>query len=322
MPCGAVGCRGVPWGAVLCRAVPCCVLAVLTISYNARYHSKYGYQVPVLLYHVCTYIFYHKKCTPTSQLNPSIPQHRSAAPCGVVRCHASWLRFSAVPCCTVLSLEHTAPSIMRSTRYQAPVCTGVLLIIIWLFSYERPLSFVSVFYFFPQTTPCYRPERGIADKHTAQHRATSSAHVALGIVKSLSTRNHGPRLSAPFTVSCILPCASVAGGRPLRGALVHIWIAHRFCCLKTFTTGFQNALKRAGLRPRAGLTPSLTTPFQDPKMNVFGSQTRFAYLIDPKLMIFRASIRISFSGRPQSHLDLFFSMSWEAISAVTSRKQR
>ena len=168
VPCGAVGCRGVPRGAVLCRAVPCCVLEVLTISYNARYHSKYGYQVPVLLYHVCTYyIFYHKKCTPTSQLNPAIPQHCSAAPCGVVRCHASWLRFSAVPCCTVLSLEHTAPSITRSTRYQAPVCTGVLLIIILLFSYEYPLSFVSVFCFSRKLH--HAADQNVASPTSTQH---------------------------------------------------------------------------------------------------------------------------------------------------------
>ena len=40
----------------------------------------------------------------------------------------------------------------------------------------------------------------------------------------------------------------------------------------------------------AVLGHSLVTPFLDPKMNVFGSQNRFANLVDPKLVIFQVSI--------------------------------
>ena len=71
--------------------------------------------------------------------------------------------------------------------------------------------------------PYCRSERDTANKHTVQHKAICSAQVALGIIKSLFAPNHGPLLSAPFTCfSCILPCASVAGGvsRPRSGALV------------------------------------------------------------------------------------------------------
>ena len=49
-----------------------------------------------------------------------------------------------------------------------------------------------------------------ANKHTAQHRLISSAQVALGIVKSLDARNHGPLAS--HLVTCVLPYASVADG--------------------------------------------------------------------------------------------------------------
>ena len=55
----------------------------------------------------------------------------------------------------------------------------------------------------------------ISTQHSAQHRApiNSSAQATLGIINSLVAPNHGPLLSAPFTCfSCILPCASEAGG--------------------------------------------------------------------------------------------------------------
>ena len=42
-----------------------------------------------------------------------------------------------------------------------------------------------------------RSGRDIASKHTAQHRAISSAQVALGVIKSLAAANHGPLLPAP-----------------------------------------------------------------------------------------------------------------------------
>ena len=66
---------------------------------------------------------------------------------------------------------------------------------------------------------CCRSEYGIASKHTAQHRAISSAQVALGITKTRVAPNHGPLLSAPFTFCCIVLCTS-AVSRPRSGALV------------------------------------------------------------------------------------------------------
>ena len=59
-----------------------------------------------------------------------------------------------------------------------------------------------------------RSERD-TNKHTAQRRAISSAQAPLGVIISslFAPNNHGPLLPAPFTyISCILPCASVAGG--------------------------------------------------------------------------------------------------------------
>ena len=70
--------------------------------------------------------------------------------------------------------------------------------------------------------PHWQSERGIVSKHAAQHRAISSAQVALDIIKSLVARNDVPLFSAPFIFRPIL-CASVAGGvgRRRSGALVH-----------------------------------------------------------------------------------------------------
>ena len=72
----------------------------------------------------------------------------------------------------------------------------------------------------------YTSTAGITNKHRSQHRPTSSAQVALGIMKSLVAPNHGS-LSALVTTCCIL-CASIAGGvsRLRSGALVygyHFW---------------------------------------------------------------------------------------------------
>ena len=74
--------------------------------------------------------------------------------------------------------------------------------------------------FFGKFHPYGRSEREIASKHTAQHRAISSAQVAPGIIQSLVAPNDGP-LSASFISCCILSRASEAGGvtRPRSGAL-------------------------------------------------------------------------------------------------------
>ena len=110
---------------------------------------------------------------------------------------------------------------MRSTRYQVPVCTRVLVFLLSLLI-VLPLGPLRVF--FRISHPYCRAEHDIANEHTAQHKAISSAQVALGIIKSLVAPNHGPLLAAPSALSCILPCASVAGSisRPRSGALVTI----------------------------------------------------------------------------------------------------
>ena len=41
-------------------------------------------------------------------------------------------------------------------------------------------------------------------RQQAQHKAVSSAQVALGIIKSLVAPNHGPLLSVPLTFGCII----------------------------------------------------------------------------------------------------------------------
>ena len=75
--------------------------------------------------------------------------------------------------------------------------------------------------FFRKSHRYCRSELYMASKHAAQHRVISSA-LALDIIKSLVAPNHGHIIPAPFTLCCILPGASVAGGvrRPRSGALV------------------------------------------------------------------------------------------------------
>ena len=67
-------------------------------------------------------------------------------------------------------------------------------------------------------------ERDIANKHTSHHSTVSSAQAALGTLFFLPVApTYEPLISAPVTwFSCILPCASVAGGvsRPRSGALL------------------------------------------------------------------------------------------------------
>ena len=143
------------------------------------------------------------------------PQLSSAAPSGAVRCRA--LPCGAVPCCAVLCFLSNKQQYQVScdTRYR-PVCTCVL-VFFSLSSFDCPLSVI-----LPPSRklhPYWRSERDIANKHT-QH---STGQSALGIFKSLDApNNHAPLRSAAFTFSCILPCASVAGGvsRPRSGAVV------------------------------------------------------------------------------------------------------
>ena len=168
-------CRAVQYCAVLCRALPCCVLCctllccTLTLSCMPVLFEV-SYHVSVLLQHqVCTYynMLNHNKCTPSSaQLY--VAQQRGGVRCRAVPCLA--LQCGAVPCCAVLSVEHAPKSgIMRSTRYQVPVCTCCVLVFL-LSSVACPLS-VPIF-FHPRKIHLYcRSERDIANKHTAQRTA-------------------------------------------------------------------------------------------------------------------------------------------------------
>ena len=92
MPCGAM-----PFGGVIRTVIP---------------------PVLLLLYVPGTMCVESQKNALTAQLSPAIAQQRSAVRC-CVRCPT--LPCGAVPCCAVLSFEHTAvPGVMRY-----PVPTGV-----------------------------------------------------------------------------------------------------------------------------------------------------------------------------------------------------
>ena len=139
------------------------------------------------------------KNTLPARLSPAIAQQRSVMRCRAVPCLA--LRCGAVPCCAVLFFEHTVPGIMRNTRYQvryARVYSSLRFFNLIVLS--RSSSCVSVF---RKLHPYRRSERNITNRHTAHHRAISSAQIALGIVKSLVAPNHGPLLSAPFTINSL-----------------------------------------------------------------------------------------------------------------------
>ena len=81
-----------------------------------------------------------------------------------------------------------------------------------------PLSVLFIFFSSSQRTADHNVT---SPTSTAQHRASSTAQVVLANIESLIAPNHGPFLSATIAFSCILPCASVAGGvsRPRSGVL-------------------------------------------------------------------------------------------------------
>ena len=229
MPCCAVLCRAVP-----CCAVPCCTY----FSVHARYHYEVSCQVPV--HQVCTYyLLNHKKCTPRSaQLSYSSAAQRSAVryralSCPVVPCRAlpccAVLRFAAL-CCAVLRCAALCcavlcflPNIQYQVSCQVPGTRHRYVRVYSFFCFFYQLSSLCplhVLFCFRNLHPYCRSERDTASKHTAKHRAMSSAQDILGIIKSLVSTYHGPLLSATFTFSFILACARVAGGvsRPRSGA--------------------------------------------------------------------------------------------------------
>ena len=220
VPRGAVPCRALPvpcravryCRAALCHAVPCCVrFAVLFL--HAQYHSK-CHTTGTTAVRTRYYMLNHKKCSRSlAQPSYSSAAPRSAVPCPAVLCRAA-------RCFLPNIQQYQAPC---DTRYR-PVCLWVCTRLFFsLSAFDRPLS---VLLPRPRKLHTYwRSEREIANKHTAQHRAIRSAYTAaLGIIKLLDAPNHGSLLSAAFTFSCSLPCASVAGGvsRPRSGALVYI----------------------------------------------------------------------------------------------------
>ena len=97
----------------------------------------------------------------------------------------------------------------KSTRYQVLACSCIAHT---YFLFHLIVPFRSCFFSYITPVPP-RSERGIANKHIAQHRPIRPTQVAVGVINSLVAPNHGPLIAAPFPCSGILPCASVAGRR-------------------------------------------------------------------------------------------------------------
>ena len=122
----------------------------------------------------------------------------------------------AVVCCRRAVITRKE---QHSTQSLKPhVCTGIYVCTAAVYLYFRCSSLycnISVLFMciFRKVHPYCRSERDIPRKRTTQHRAISSAQVALGIIKSLVAPNHGPLLSAPFTFF-IAPAAR--GAEPLQ----------------------------------------------------------------------------------------------------------
>ena len=127
---------------------------------------------------------------------------------GVRLLGAGW---RAVECralrCTVVRVERIAP--LARERSHVLLVRHVFVI---LLSLLIVLSRSSSCCLFSQIIHSYcRSERGIANKHTAQHRAITSAQVPLGTVLNCFL---SPIMDLFFLPPsrCILHCASVAGG--------------------------------------------------------------------------------------------------------------
>ena len=184
--------RAVRFCAVLFRAAcfaalfrTCRVLLEVIISYPVMV-QLYRYQG---LYAPGTSLLKYKICTPSA----AQPSYSSAA-------QRSAVRYRAVPCLALrcgaaLYFEHTAPRVMRSTRYQASLCTCVLVFLLILLPFDCPLS-VLMFLLYSQITPVYQNVTSPASTQhsTALHSTGQSAlhkYIALGIIKSLVAPNYG-----------------------------------------------------------------------------------------------------------------------------------
>ena len=203
----AVQCRSLACPAVRCGpAVRCCAVWLFEVSYHR--------------YYCCTYqvlCVESQKNALTAQLSPAIAQQHSAVRCRTVPCLTLW-------CCAVLRCAFFRA--YSSSRYHAtPGTDGYACTCVYSsFSFFRFLHLIvlSRSSFFLLENYTHTGDQNVTSPtSTMQLRAISSAYKAApGIIKSLDAPSHGSLLSAAFTFSCILPCASVAGGVPRSGALV------------------------------------------------------------------------------------------------------
>ena len=121
-----------------------------------------------------------------------------------MRCRA--LPCGAAPCCAVLRRALTRTyTTWYHAKYQVPGTGTCVCTRLFVFFIDNPVSVLSMFVFMRIIHPYCRSERDIANKHTAQRRAISSAQVALGINKSLVASNHRPLLSASSTFIVFFP---------------------------------------------------------------------------------------------------------------------
>ena len=137
-----------------------------------------------------------------------------------MRCRTARL---ALRCCAVLRCAFVRT--YRSTRCHAiPGTERLYARLYWSFIRFLHLGVLSrsSFFFENYTHTGDQNVTSPASTHSTAQATGSAYKAALGIIKSLDAPNHGPLLSAAFTSSCILPCASVLGGvsRPRSGALI------------------------------------------------------------------------------------------------------
>ena len=191
--------RAVPCPTVRCGTVWCC--AVLhAVLYSLFRTSQVSFDElsssSAEAHHtsfVSTTLLDNMKC---SQLS-SAELWLSSAPRSAVLPYLA-LRCGAVLCRAALCFLSNTPSTSYA-KYRVPktgmhVCTRLFDVFI-----DCPPSRSSWRLFSRKLHPYCRSEHDVANKHTAQQRAISSAPVALGIIKSLVAANHGPLLSASFT---------------------------------------------------------------------------------------------------------------------------
>ena len=108
--------RALRCGTVRCCAVLRAVLHILCRAYQVAFGIIQQYSEVQYIRFVRTTLLNHSKC---SHLSSAQLSNYTSAARSAVRCRA-------VPCCAVLSFEHTTvPGTMRSTRYQVPVRTCV-----------------------------------------------------------------------------------------------------------------------------------------------------------------------------------------------------